>query len=211
MVTLAGATPPRSLVNVTVAPDTATPPLVTVTVTLLVLTPSAGIEDGDAVSDTTTPWNITVVVAVKLETYPAVSVAVEVDPLAGAVSVVVACPLPSVVSDVAARVPPLVESVTVRPEYAAPPRVSAIVTVLVDWPSAPMEAGEADTDSATPSSVTVADAVAPDATEAVTVAVELLPEAGDVRSAYASPLAFVTAVVLDTPPNVPAFVVNVTV
>jgi len=148
------------VLKVTVMPLSGLPPSVTVAVNVVVVAPSAGIEAGDAVRDTASARNVTVVVWVTPR-YVAVTVAVTVELLDTDVSVLDVCPDPFVVTDAGATLPDVVLKLMDFPDAALPPMVSVALIALVLTPSAGMEAGLGDSDSDTVRSVRVVVAVRP--------------------------------------------------
>jgi len=148
------------VLKVTVTPLSGVPPSVTVAVIVVVVAPSAGIEACDAVKDTASARNVTVVVCVT-PLYVAVTVAVTVEPLDTDVSVVDVCPDPLVVADAGDTDPDVVLKLIDFEPAALPPIVSVALITLVLIPSAGIEFGLGDSDSVTVRSVSVVVAVRP--------------------------------------------------
>jgi len=148
------------VLKLTVMPLSGLPPSVTVAVSVVVVAPSAGIDAGDAVSDTASARNVTVVVCVT-PLYVAVTVAVTVEPLDTDVSVLDVWPDPFVVADAGDIEPEVVLKLIDFEPAALPPIVSVALIALVLTPSAGTELGLGESDSETVRSVSVVLAVRP--------------------------------------------------
>src|SRR5207245_7148369 len=123
------------VLKLTVMPLSGLPPSVTVAVSVVVVARSAGIDAGDAVSDTASARNVTAVVCVP-PLYVAVTVAVTVEPLDTDVSVLDVWPDPFVVADVGDIEPEVVLKLIDFEPAALPPIGAVALLALVPSHSA---------------------------------------------------------------------------